>query len=351
MIQKIRLQNIRCFGDDVFEFGPGTNLVIGQNGSGKTTILEAIGFFAFGGFISVKSDFLAVSHAQEVGRIEVFTDSKNASVAISGLQRISKIAQNKVKNSQLIGFKKAVLFNPQTVEIVSASPAARRKEMDIVIAQKDSAFVTTLLEYRKVLKNRNSLLKMVAHAQTSSDALDFWDEKLDELSRRIYEARTIFIDYQNERIGDVYAKLSLRKGKSKIVYKPSCDYDRYAEALVSSRDYDIVSGSTSVGPHRDDFGVLFDGYDIRNHASRGEQRLAALAIKNIQIDYLSENSHKPALLLDDVFSELDHKRRESLIENIDPDCQIFISATDKAIIPAELFSGANLIDLSGGDDE
>lgn len=351
MIQKIRLQNIRCFSDNVFEFGRGTNLIIGQNGTGKTTILESIGFFAFGGFVSGKSDFAAVSDNQEVGRLEIFSDSKKASVAISSLQRVSKIAQNKVKNSLLIGFQKAVLFNPQTVEIVSASPAARRKEMDIVIAQKDPGFVTTLLEYRKVLKNRNSLLKMIAHAQTSADTLDFWDDRLSELSRHIYEARIAFINYQNERIGDVYAKLSLRKGKSKIVYKPSCDYVRYDEALVSSRDYDIVSGSTSVGPHRDDFSVLFDGHDIRDHASRGEQRLAALAIKNIQIDYLSENSCKPALLLDDVFSELDHRRREALIKNIDAECQIFISATDKAVIPTYLLSGANFIDLNGGEDE
>lgn len=351
MIQKIRLQNIRCFKDRVFEFGKNINLIIGQNGTGKTTILEAIGFFAFGGFVSSSSDSSAVSDGQQVGRIEVFSGQRNASVAISVGKRVTKIAKKIVKNSHLIGFKKAVLFNPQTVEITNASPQIRRKEIDIVIAQKDPAFVSVLLEYRKVLKNRNSLLKMIARGRAGENALGFWDEKLFELSWHIYKSRMAFISYTNERISPIYKKLSLREGKSALTYKPSCDYERYQEALVGAREYDIASGSTSIGPHRDDFSVLFNAHDVKDHASRGEQRLAALALKLIQIDYLSENDHKPILLLDDVFSELDRRRREALVSNIDLDSQVFVSATDKAMIPTDLLAGANLIDLNGGPVE
>lgn len=348
MIQKIRLQNIRCFKDRVFEFNKNINLIIGQNGMGKTTILEAIGFFAFGGFVSCTSDLSAVADGQEVGRIEVFSEQRDASVAISANKRVTKIAKKVVKNSQLIGFKKAVLFNPQTVEITNASPQIRRKEIDIAIAQKNSAFVSVLLEYRKVLKNRNSLLKMISRGQVSENVLGFWDEKLFELSQHIYKSRMAFISYTNERISPIYEKLSLRDGKSVLSYKPSCDYERYKEALINVREYDIASGSTSIGPHRDDFSVLFNARDIKDHASRGEQRLAALALKLIQIDYLSENNHKPILLLDDVFSELDRSRREALVLNIDFCEQIFISATDKKIIPTAFLGDSNLIDLDGG---
>jgi DNA replication and repair protein RecF len=348
MIQKIRLQNIRCFKDRIFEFNKNINLIIGQNGTGKTTILEAIGFFAFGSFVSSTPDLSAVSDGQEVGRIEIFSKQKDASVAISTGKRVTKIAKKVVKNSRLVGFKKAVLFNPQTVEITNASPQIRRKEIDIAIAQKDPAFVSVLLEYRKVLKNRNSLLKMISRGQTGENVLEFWDEKLFELSQHIYESRMAFIGYTNERISPIYSKLSLRDGKSVLSYKPSCDYERYQEALVNVREYDITSGSTSIGPHRDDFSILFNTRDIKDHASRGEQRLAALALKLIQIDYLSENNHKPTLLLDDVFSELDRNRREALVSNIDFGEQVFISATDRAMIPVAFLGGSNLIDLNGG---
>jgi len=347
MIKQIKLQNIRVFPNNTFEFDPGVNLVIGPNGAGKTTILEAITFFAFGKFFSVSPDSMAVSDTESVGRLEVLTDKGKASVAITPKEKIAKVYDNKIPNSQLIGFEKAVLFNPETVELICASPDVRRREIDLIIAQNNPNFVIETLQYRKVLKQRNSLLKTIAAKRAGEEELEFWDSQLRELSLKIVGERKAFLDEINGSISQIHGKFSSRKGELKIIYRDSADYDRFQEALQAMRESDIAGGSTSIGPHRDDFYFEFNGRSLRDHASRGEQRLAALALKLEEVEYLSAPDCQPLLVLDDVFSELDEGRRTALTGGLrDKKNQIIISATDDQMIPESLKQNAHLINLS-----
>lgn len=352
MIKKISLSNIRCFSKSEFEFLDGTNLIVGPNGSGKTSILEAIGLFGIGRLYSQNKDFRAVSFGCDVGRVEIKTEEKGkrheASAAILEKSKIFKIDSNQVKVSKIIGFIKTVYFNPETIDLVSGSPRVRRGELDQVLGQVEPAFVTSLLKYRKVLKQRNGLLKRIALGLSQEKELDFWDDNMVELSLEIYSKRLKFVKAINERVRAAHECLTGEGGNLKIRYIPSCDYDRLSEVVLASRPTDIKINQTSVGPHRDDFEFCrLEGAALyKDQSSRGEQRLAAAAFKIASADFLKECSKtSPILIFDDIFSELDENHRQ-LIINVFNNSQVFVSATDEKVLPKNITERSNKIILT-----
>jgi len=347
MIQKIKLENLRCFEKSTFEFTPGVNLIIGSNGSGKTTILEAIGFFAFGRFISAQQDSLAIKNGQEVGRIEAAVSSEGkdleVSAAIGSGLKITQINGKKVPNSRIVGLQKAVFFNPETIDLVSGSPAVRRRELDQIIAQKKKAYVLDLLNYRRILHQRNELLRRIAAGRSRQSELSFWDEQLVGEGIKIYERRIKLLQKINRSIKEVHTYLIGNESALELKYVPSVDYERYDESLVGALDADLRYGATSLGPHRDDFVFSENGFNLKDGASRGEQRVAAAAFKALSKDYLTDGE-APILVIDDIFSELDESRREAILHILGGG-QTFISATDEKVVPKDLKENANIIRL------
>lgn len=347
MIFSLRLTNIRTFSDRRFEFKPGVNLVVGQNGSGKTTILESIALFALGKFQSIGQDFLAVKAGEEVGRLEVKTDVGEAEAAIYLGGKILKVKEKKIPNTKIVGFQKVVFFNPETIDLVSGSPQVRRRELDSAISQKKNRFIVDLLKYRKVLKQRNNLLKLISLNRAARSELEFWDRELSDLTGKIYKARMKLVEFVNADLAKTHFALLGRDGNLSLKYLPSVDYSCFEEAIIASRDDDLRYGQTGIGPHRDDF--LFETtrherkFSLRDGGSRGEQRLAAIALKEELKKFLTDEV-EPILILDDVFSELDLKRREA-ISNLIKGGQVFISATDEKVIPEEILGRANIIRL------
>ncbi len=347
MIQKLKLENIRCFEKASFDFEPGVNLITGSNGSGKTTILEAIGFFAFGRFQSVAQDSMAIKSGNEVGRVEInlVSDGKEitASAAILQGAKVININNKKVPNSRIVGLQKAVFFNPETIDLVSGSPAVRRRELDQIIAQKKKSYVLDLLNYRRILHQRNELLRHIAVARAKRGELDFWDRQLCEEGMKIYEYRLKLISKINQSIKEVHTYLIGNESALELKYAQSVDYNRFDEALVGALDADLRYGATSIGPHRDDFVFVENGFSLKDGASRGEQRVAAAAFKALSKDYLADGE-APVLIIDDIFSELDSKRREAVMHILQGG-QIFISATDERVVPQGLIEKANIIKL------
>jgi len=353
MVKSIKLTNIRSFSDAFFEFDEGINLIIGPNGSGKTTILEAIALTAFGRFYSLSRDFQAVSFGSEVGRVELRADIDDrrfeVEAVISAKSKIFKVNSNKLPASKMIGFIKTVYFNPETINLVSGSPKTRRGELDQTLGQVEPGFVRSLLKFKRVLKERNSLLKRISTKLADEGELDFWDEQFRILSKEIYKKRKKFIEAINGQISRIHNDLAGLRGELSLSYRPSCDYEKIEEALVASRDTDIKFNQTSLGPHRDDFEFFHKGNEhifYRDQASRGEQRLAAAAFKVATMSFLEGSSAQhPTLIFDDIFSELDEVHRD-LIDSVIQGGQVFVSATDEKMVPDIILKNSKKIILN-----
>lgn len=348
MFKAITLQGIRVFEKATFEFSDGVNLIIGKNGSGKTTILEALAVFSFGRFQSIEKDQMAIRKGEQVGRVEVDIEvgesRHKAELAMTSTNKSMKVDGKKLPASQMVGVQRAVLFNPETINLVSGPPQLRRRELDLTIAQNHNLHIKILLEYRQILRQRNELLKRIAMDYASVGELDFWDKRLGGHALGIVQRREAFIDRANRRIGPIYKALLGKNLGLSLQYLPSADYSDFAGALKNKRAYDIRSGLTSIGPHRDDFAFKSAKFKLEEGASRGEQRLAAFAFKLLEREYLSENGQLPALLMDDVFSELDNSRRDMVTEVLS-DGQVIVSATDEAMVPGTIRDKANIISV------
>jgi DNA replication and repair protein RecF len=261
---------------------------------------------------------------------------------------VIKINGLKVPVSALIGLQPQIFFNPETVELVFESPQLRRRELDMVLTQSDHEFVVDILSFKKILKQRNSLLRMVSQNKSKVSELDFWDERFIFYASKIYQKRRELVDFYNRKIADFFTSLSQKEGELKLRYLPTLDYSRIEEVLVAHRNADIESGLTSVGPHRDDFAFFYDGKQMRQGSSRGEQRLAAVAFKASASEYLLEKGIRPIIILDDVFSELDPSRQHSVAETLGlfKVHQVFVSATDEKNVPDILLERSNVLRLN-----
>jgi len=350
MIKSIRLQNIRTFNDQAFSFEPGINLIIGSNGTGKTTILESIGLLAYGKYLSIAQDIFVISKGEEVARIEATLDGEDVffvEIGFSAKEKIINFDSQRVPVSKLIGIFPQVSFNPETVELVFDSPALRRRELDMVLTQADRNFVIDILNFKKILKERNALLRSVSGRRAAPEELDFWNERFCTLAKKIYQARLELLDFYNQTIPEVFRRLSGKEGELTLKYLQSANYERFEESLVVHQEMDIENGLTSIGPHRDDFAFALDHRSMREGASRGEQRLAAIAFKVVASRFLISKGIQPVIILDDVFSELDHARQQAVSKTLGlfKTKQVFISTAGEDTLPGDLAEKANIIKL------
>lgn len=348
MFKQVILQNIRVFRKNTFSFNKGINLIVGKNGSGKTTILESLALFSFGRFQSIQRDQMAIRSGKKVARVEAQIIQNDfvhtVELGLTPSNKIMKIDDKKFPASQMVGIQRSVLFNPETIDLVSGPPQIRRRELDLTIAQKYPAHIKILLEYRRVLRQRNELLKRIAMDFAQINELDFWDKQLAERALSIVKKRRSFIKKSNQLIDSIYKRLLGRDLPLSLSYIESTDYNSFLDSLRKKRGYDIKTGLTSLGPHRDDFCFETDRFRLEEGASRGEQRLAAFAFKLVERDYLTDGNRLPVLLMDDVFSELDSDRREMVTEVLDGGLatalgtggtgQIIVTATDEKVVPS-----------------
>lgn len=348
LFSKISLQNIRVFKNNTFEFNKGINLIVGKNGSGKTTILESLALFSFGRFQSIQRDQMAIRSGKKVARIEAqiiqnsFTNT--VELGLTPTNKVMKIDGKRFSASQMVGTQRSVLFNPETIDLVSGPPQIRRRELDLTIAQKHPTHIKILLEYRQVLRQRNELLKRIAMDFAQINELDFWDKQLAERALSIVKERHSFIKKSNQLIDSIYKRLLGRDLPLSLSYMESTDYNNFLDSLRKKRGYDIKTGLTSLGPHRDDFCFETDRFRLEEGASRGEQRLAAFAFKLLERDYLTEGDRLPVLLTDDIFSELDDDRKNTIV-GILGGGQIIITATDESVLPDTMRKKGKLIEL------
>lgn len=330
-------------------------ILIGKNGVGKTNILESLWFLSAARSWRVRDEIELIMWGKEYTRlsakIEIDKVGHDLELFLSkGSQTIRPGKQLKVDGVkkrliEIVGGLPAVLFSPETIDLVAGAPGARRKFLDILLSQTDRHYVLDLIEYGKVIKERNKLLMRIKLKKANLDELDFWDEKLVELGTRIVNQRLEAIKFFNLYLTETYQKISSTKEDLKIKYHPSVEEDRFMDLLVANREREIDQGATTYGPHRDDFGLYLSGRNISTFGSRGEYRSVVLSLKILELKFLEEKrGEKPVLLLDDIFSELDSERRMHLAKIVQ-DQQTIITTTDLDHIEKKLREKAKIVEI------
>ncbi|NTW51989.1 MAG: DNA replication/repair protein RecF [Chlorobiaceae bacterium] len=344
-LETIRIANFRNHRVLEVEPGPSITNIYGRNGSGKTSILEAIHFCALTKGFAGSADRDCLSFGEEIFSIRaafVSDHGRRTEIRISyspaNEKQIFVNEQELQTFSRHIGLIPCVTFSPHELSIVNGPPSERRRFLDTAICQYDRTYMADLLQYRRVLQQRNALLANFTDHPSSHTGLDIWTEQLAAHAASIVLARLLFIVRFREMFDKVYCWLpggaepsinyccSLRMSGKEMSKDDLKDY--YIERYTEIRNQEILRRQTLAGPHRDDLMFFLDKHDIRKYASQGQQRGYLVAMKLTMHRYLHEMSgEQPISLLDDLFSELDDTVSRLMVDALSSCGQVLITST------------------------
>ena len=324
-VQSLELQNFRNYKNLNINFDIGTNILYGNNAQGKTNILE--GIYLLGTSKSHRSakDKDMISFGSDESHLKMTVIKNNVPVRIDmhlKKNRAKGIAINGIpikKVSELFGIINVVFFSPEDLGIIKNGPAERRRFIDLELCQLDKMYVYNLMNYNKIINQRNQLLKDLNYYYDKDlyNTLDIWDIQLADFGSKIITRRESFIEELNEIIYGIHRNITNGKEELFIKYEPNISGNNLYDELSKNRDKDIKYKTTSVGPHRDDISFFNKNMDIRKFGSQGQQRTAALSLKLSEIELVkSVIKDMPVLLLDDVLSELDSSRQSHLLNSL-----------------------------------
>ena len=397
-VTQLSLSNYRNYGRLELDLPPGATLLHGANAQGKTNLLEALYYLAttrssHAGQDSqlLNWDALQTQEAQIVGRLVADIATKNQTRTVEmrlireqkapgqvSFRREALVNRRKVRLMDMLGQLQVVMFLPEDVNLITGAPNKRRRYLNIMLCQIDPPYCRTLSQYNKVLEQRNAELRRLAEGQGNLDMLDIFGERLVELGSQVYTRRaTFFAEISRETQRIHYEELSGGRESLRISYLPRLQVgqngsdrklavelaawlddqhgdlgtisQRYAAELAASQAADIARGSTSIGPHRDDWCFWINGRFLGDYGSRGQQRSAILAMKLAEIDCVSRLSGEtPILLLDEVLAELDAQRRDLLLQTVQNVEQAVLTATDPGMFSAPFLAQACSMTVSSG---
>lgn len=332
-LKSLKLDNFRNYEYLDINFDEKINIIYGDNAQGKTNILEAIYFAATTKSHKGSKERELLKFESEESHINMVVDKKDVDFQIDvhlKKNATKGVALNKLpvrKSTEIFGIVNIVFFSPEDLNIIKNGPGERRRFIDIELSQLKKIYLSNIVNYNKILNQRNKLLKEIVFKADLIDTLDIWDEQLITYGEKIIEQRHEFIQEINEIIKDIHKNLSGGKENVELFYERSNAKASFREALNKARDKDLKMRSTSVGPHRDDIAFMVNGLDIRTYGSQGQQRTAALSLKMSEIELVKRViKEHPILLLDDVLSELDSNRQNYLLDSI-KDVQTIITCT------------------------
>ena len=358
-LRALRLVNFRNYPDDTVILAPGLNVIVGDNAQGKTNLLEAISFAVTGSSPRTPNDSEVVRWGQDFTRTEarVSLDGGTSERAVAvgyapGQKKRPTVdgapAPSLTNYSAGGAGVRAVTFFPDDIRVVKGAPADRREFLDLLLSSLRPSYARASIEYAKAVQQRNQLLRRIRDGFSSERTLATWDRKVVELGETVLKGREAAIAPLESYFG---ASLRALYGpeKAAIRYSYSAPLDEYAEALRGAHIADIERGTTSVGPHRDDFEVLLGGVNLTTFGSQGQQRLATLALKFAARDHVrDETGEDPILLYDDVMSELDERRREYLAGYFLESTQAVITTTNLDYFDEEILDRSRVVRISGG---
>ena len=391
-LNQIVLRNFRNYVDCEIDFPNRVNLITGGNAQGKTSLLEAIYFLSTAKSHRAYPNDELIRHNESWFYLKgiVASNSGNdganptemtleVSNQLQGQKRFKLNGDVQPRLSQWMGQFKVVFFSPESLALVKGSPADRRRFIDLLICQIDAAYLKQLQDYQLVLKQRNELLKQIRGKQANSEQLEAWDGLLVDHGLFIIKTRSQVLKQLQVYAQEKHAELTGDHERLEIKYQPSPGFDeslisdqqsslegactgsealvQFGKALDASRRIDILHGTTSVGPHRDNFSLLLETQkqggtlreDARPYASQGQQRTIALTLKLSELEVIRHTTGKtPIMLLDDVVSELDDRRRAFLLDLLGRlNAQTFITSTQQEVLTGEV-DDCTVLTIDGG---
>ncbi|MBK5221418.1 MAG: DNA replication/repair protein RecF [Acidimicrobiia bacterium] len=322
-VDRLWLTDFRSYASAELQLAPGLTAVVGANGEGKTNLVEAIVFLAtLGSFRGAPNDALVRLGAhQAVVRAEGERDGRalliEAELAAGGRSRVLVNRQRLARTRDLLGALRVTVFAPDDLELVKGGPAERRRYLDDLLVAVDPRHDRTRSDLDRVLRQRNALLKQVG-GRLDPDAaatLDVWDTRLATAGAALGRARRELVANLAPLLGSAYDAVASEAAEVHIVHASEWLDQGYAEVLAEGRAADVRRGLTLIGPHRDDVELSIGPMPARTHVSQGEQRSLAFALRMAGHTLVTaEVGSPPVLVLDDVFSELDSGRSDSLLE-------------------------------------
>ena len=333
-IKEVYLKNFRNYREQTIELNENANVFYGLNAQGKTNILEALYFSALGrSFRTFKeNELIKFNHDYSNIIITYIKNDRENKIEINlnkGNKKIIKINGVKInKSSEIVGNINLVIFSPDDITILKQGPALRRKFLDVLISQLKPKYLFELLEYNKILDNRNACLKA-----RNIDTLDIWNEQLASKMEIIHKYRKEYIDKLQNKLITIHPELTNNQEEIKIIYKTNfSNKEDFIELLKRNEQNDLFKGFTNEGAHREDFEILINDKSLSMYGSQGQHRTAILSLKIAELNIIKEEiGENPILLLDDVTSELDEQRVMSIFDVV-KDYQVLITCTDLAQI-------------------
>jgi len=345
-LRRLQLKNHRNYVQLDLAPGPGVNVFIGANGHGKTNLLEAVAMLALSSSPRARRELELVGPAGSGSRIQAEIDDGPArreisiSLDVEGQRARRTIEVDGVRRRaiDLPGHFRVVLFWPDDLGLVKAGPELRRRFLNQMLVQVEPGYARALAGLRRVLEQRNSLLKRIASGEGGDDMLHAWNQELVQVGGEIVAARARAVRELEPEAARCHAEIAPGE-RLEIRYEGPPE--NLAEAVNNSLAEDLKRGSTSVGPHRDDVPVLLDGQEARSYASQGQQRTAVVSLKLAEAALIENRTgERPLLLLDDVLSELDGERRAALLKEVAGGGQVIITSVEAGPFPPELMAGA-----------
>lgn len=394
-LTQLSLTDYRNFARLEMEVPAGPVLLVGANGQGKTSLVEAIYFLAtFTSFHALHDreliNFLAARKDLAVGRVEARfdRDGKDHHLEVriiqetNGMNGSSRVRKEvlfdglKKKISEVVGEFTAVLFLPQMVEVIDGAPEERRRFINLAMTQVISGIGETLSDYAQTLMNRNALLKQLQEFGGDLHQLDYWDDILASKGSEIIFRRIHALQELERFAARNHQELTRGEAVLRLSYQPSYDplpeipgqfslpldaavdrssitlesiYQGFLDRLVSQREKDILRGSSSLGPHRDEIRFLENGIDLGTYGSRGQVRTAMISLKMAEASWMERKSGQaPVFLLDEALAELDPTRRLDLLKRLTKNGQTLLTTTDLELFSADFIAQATLWNVSQG---
>jgi DNA replication and repair protein RecF len=374
-LRSLRLRNHRNYAQLDLIPGPGVNVFIGPNGQGKTNLLEAVAMLALSTSPRARRELELIGPVAPVSRIEgeVESGGLKAELAITltlegertrregertrregertrregdRARRVIEVDGVRRRAFDLPGRFRVTLFWPDDLGLVKAGPELRRRFLNQMLVQIEPGYARALAGLKRVLEQRNSLLKRIAAGEEGMDVLEAFNQELVRVSVEVVSARSMAVRELEPEVAMYHAQIA---GGERLEIHYEGPPENLAEAVHNSLGEDLRRGSTTVGPHHDDLRVLLGGRDARSYGSQGQQRTAVVSLKLAEAALVARRTgERPVLLLDDVLSELDSERRSALLSQVAGEGQVVITSVEAGPFPPGLLANARVWTVDQG---